>query len=60
MRTVSLAVLIAASLSTAAAVGASWEKPKTFKASEVLTAAEKKGEHHEVDDKVPGANDDLV
>ena len=53
MRTASQAVLIAVSLSAASAVAASWEEPKTFKASEVLTAAEKKGEHHEVDDKVP-------
>jgi len=53
MRTVSHAVLIAVSLSVASAVAASWEKPKTFEAGDVLTAAEKKGEHHEVGDKVP-------
>ncbi len=32
---------------------ASWETPKTFKADEVLSAKEKKGEHHEVKGEVP-------
>lgn len=53
MRTVTLAVLTALSLSAAGAAVASWEKPKTFKAKELLTAEEVKGKYHKVDDKVP-------
>ncbi|MGD8895754.1 MAG: hypothetical protein PVJ73_06945 [Acidobacteriota bacterium] len=52
MRTTALAVLIAASLPIAAAA-ASWEEPKTFKAREILTPEQRKGEHHAVDDEVP-------
>jgi len=53
MRTASLAVLIAVTASPAVVSAQSWEKPKTFKASEVLTPEEKKGPHHTVGDKVP-------
>jgi hypothetical protein len=55
MRTVNLAVLMAAFLSAAGAAADSWEKPKTFKADQVLTPAEIKGEHHAVDGTVPTA-----
>jgi hypothetical protein len=53
MRTATLSALIAASLAAAGVTAASWEKPKTFKASDVLTAKEKKSEHYEVNGKVP-------
>lgn len=53
MRTATFAVLTALSLSAAGAAAASWETPKTFQAKEVLTPAEKKGEHHEVANEVP-------
>ncbi len=53
MRALSHAVLVAASLSAASAVADSWEKPKTFKASQILTPELRKGPHHEVDEKVP-------
>jgi hypothetical protein len=52
MRAAALVVPIAVSL-CALLGAASWEGPKTFEASEVLTPEQKKGEHHEVDDKVP-------
>jgi len=52
MRTPALAVLVAV-LSFVLVSADSWEKPGTFKASEVLTPEQKKGAHHEVDDKVP-------
>jgi hypothetical protein len=50
MRITPVVALIAAGLSVAAD---DWEKPKTFKASEVLTSELRKGTHHEVADKVP-------
>jgi hypothetical protein len=52
MRTAALVVLVAVS-SAALVVAASWEEPKTFKADQVLTPEQKKGEHHKVDDTVP-------
>jgi hypothetical protein len=52
MRTAALTVLVAA-FSFALVAADSWEKPRTFEASEVLTPEQKKGEHHKVDDKVP-------
>ena len=52
MRTAAQAVLVAA-FSFALVAAGSWEKPRTFEASEVLTPDLKKGEHHKVDDKVP-------
>jgi hypothetical protein len=52
MRTAALVVLVAVS-SAALVVAASWEEPKTFKADQVLTPEQKKGEHHKVDDNVP-------
>jgi hypothetical protein len=51
MRTAA-AVLIATFLGAGGALAASWEKPKTFKASDVLSAELRKGEHHKVDEKV--------
>jgi len=54
MRAATLAVLTALSLS-AAGTAVAWETTKTFKAKEVLTPAERKGEHHEVEDEVPVA-----
>jgi hypothetical protein len=52
MRTAALAVLV--TLSSFAGVAAdSWERPRTFSASEVLTPELEKSEHHEVDDAVP-------
>jgi hypothetical protein len=55
MRTATFAVLTVLSLSAAGAAAAPWEEPKTFKAGEILTPAEKKGDHHEVADEVPVA-----
>ena len=52
MRTAAQAVLVAA-LSFAHVAAESWEKPRTYEASDVLTPDLKKGEHHKVDDKVP-------
>jgi hypothetical protein len=53
MRAASVAVLITAVVSATAVAADTWEKPKTFKGSEVLTPAQQKGQHHEVADKVP-------
>jgi hypothetical protein len=53
MRTVPLAVLLAVSSSAPVVSAASWEEPKTFSASEVLTPELRKGKHHEVADEVP-------
>ncbi len=53
MRAARAAVLITAVVSAAAVAADTWEKPKTFKASELLTPGQKKGQHHEVADEVP-------
>lgn len=53
MRAACVAVLITAVVSATAVAADTWEKPKTFKASELLTPGQKKGQHHEVADKVP-------
>ena len=50
MRTVTLAVM--AVVSAAVATPQSWDKPRDFKASQILTETEKKGPHHSVDKKV--------
>jgi hypothetical protein len=54
MRPTAVAAVIAAGLSVAA-VADSWEKPQTFKASEILALELRKGAHHEVEEKVPTA-----
>ena len=46
-------VVAAASVPCLALAQARWEEPKTFEATEVLTAAERTGPHHTVDDEVP-------
>lgn len=50
MRSATLAVL--AVVSAAVATPQSWDKPKDFKASQILTEKEMKGPQHSVDDKV--------
>ena len=50
MRIATLATL--AVVSAAVATPQSWDKPRDFKASQILTETEKKGPYHSVDKKV--------
>ena len=50
MRFATLAVL--AIVTAAVATPQSWDKPRDFKASQILTETEKKSPHHSVDKKV--------
>ena len=53
MRRLSVAAVAAVAALSASVFAASWEKSGEFKPGEVLTAQEKKGNHHEVKGKVP-------
>jgi len=53
MRATALILVVAASAPQLALTQSAWEGPRTFDASEILTAADRSGPHHSVGDRVP-------
>ena len=53
MRATGAILVVAASFPQLALAQGAWEAPRTFDASEVLTATERSGPHYSVDDEVP-------
>ncbi len=52
MRATALILVVAASAPQLALTQSAWEGPRTFDASEILTAADRSGPHHSVGDRV--------